>query len=195
MCSPVLALTAISTVVGAYGQIRSANDQASAIKAQGEANANIAEYNARISDQNAEINARAAKDATVRGANDAATMRENARKANARGRAVTGSSGLLTDTGTPLALDVQNTGMGELNALTVMNNAEREAYGFKISETSDKADAIGQRYQGKQGLAMAKYNSKITRQGGLLAAGSTLVTGAVDYGKAGGFAKMSSAKR
>jgi len=185
MCSPGLQI--LGSVVGAIGQMRQQAAEASAIKAQAAQNQAIAEYNAKLSEQNAEINRKAGEDSIVRGTSDAALQRENARKANARGRAITGSAGLLTDTGSALKLQLENTATGELNALTAMNNAEREAYCYKISETSDLAQAESLRYQGRVGVAYAKYEAKVKSGAGLLGSGTTLVSGAIDYGKGGGF--------
>lgn len=183
MCSPTLAITAITTVVSAYGQKQAADAEAKAITRTAENNQKIQEYNAKVSDVNADINARAAKDALQRGSMDAANIKENARAANARGRAVLSGTGLISDKGTGLNLQVQNTGVGTENALNAYNNAEREAYGYKIAETNDRAEARNKRYQGQLGLDTAAYQSSAVRQKGLYDAAGTLVTGAGDFGK------------
>lgn len=189
MCEPTLALMAISTAFGAYQQYNQGRQQAAAARMAAANNQRIAEYNAQVAEVNAEMNKRAADDAITRGANDAATIRENARKANARGRAIMGGSGLLTDTGSNLDLLLDNTEAGEINALTVFNNAEREAYGFKVAATNNMAQAAGSRLEGSIGVQNANYQANIMKQNGLISAGSTLVTGATNFGLAGGFDK------
>ncbi len=187
MCSPTLALTAIGTVVSTYSQYAQGQAQAQATKMAGRNNQAIAEYNAKMLEQNAEIQRRAKEDSLTRGAQDAATIRENTRKLNARGRAIMGSSGLLVDTGTNLSLLGDNTVAGEVNALTTFNNAERESYGYAIAETDAKNQAKNTRYQGELGMQTASYNASIQKQAGLLGATSTLVTGAGNFAKLGGF--------
>lgn len=108
-------------------------------------------------------------------------MRENARKANARARAVAGSTGLLADTGTNLDIQGQNSATGELNALTVYNNAQREAYGHDVATTDFLAEAQNLRFTGDVGVTNANYSAAVQRQAGLLNAGTTLVTGTSNF--------------
>lgn len=187
MCSPTLVIVAASTAFGAYSQIQQGKAQAAVTK-QNAANAQaIGEYNAGITEQNAELQKRASDDAIARGAQSAAKIRENARAANARGRAIQGSSGLLTDTGTNLDLLGQNAEYGELEALTAFNNAEKESYGYKVQETNLLNQAKNIRYQGELGVQTAAMEAKNQTTAGYMSAGSTLITGASNYQKAGGF--------
>lgn len=182
MCSPMMAIRAGMTVFSAFSQYQQGKAAAKAAEIQGENQRRIGEYNAKVAEQNAELAKRQSTDAIRRGANDAAKIREAARKANARGRAIMGSSGLLTDTGTNLDLLVQNTGVGELDALTLFNNAEREAYGFDVQETDFLNQARNLRAQGDIAVSAAQSKSNSLLQSGLFNAGSTLVTGAQNTG-------------
>jgi hypothetical protein len=147
--------------------------QMQASKAEGESNAAIAEYNAKISDQNAAIQKSAATDALQRGAGDAATIKQNARALNAKARAMQGASGVELGTGSALDIISQNTATGELDSLTALNNAQREAYGFEINALSAKNDATANRFAGENARLVSSYKSTASMAG----MGSTLVSG------------------
>lgn len=171
MCNPV-ALVAISGI-SAYMQYQQAQGQAKSIEVTAKNNAKIAEFNA----QGQEI---AGEDAIRRGAADAGVIRDNVRKANATGAARMAGSGLIANTGTNLDILSQNAGNGEFNALTVMNNAEREAYGYK-------SNAQSLRFGSTVDLANSKYQSKVTKNNGLLSAAGTFATGIGTYGSSAGW--------
>lgn len=202
-----VATTAFSSVVGARAQQQAANANAAAIRAQGEAqkqvadyNAdateNAADYNAQVAENNALIYDQAADDAIERGAADAAEVRTQVARSNARGRAALASSGIKVDTGTALDLMVQNREFGELNALTVQNNASREAYGYKVEANNARAQAEGIRYTGtleagsirrggqlQQGSANASAQS--VQYAGRVGSRGTLINGAVQVANIG----------
>jgi hypothetical protein len=148
---------------------------------EGQNQKNIAEYNAKVQDNNATLAKAASDDAIQRGAQDSAQIRENVKRINARARANLGSTGFLADTGSNLDLLVQNAGTGEYNALTAMNDAERESYGYRIDEANARAGAQNQRLQGQAALDNARYGARLTRRKGLLSAAGTLVTGSSNY--------------
>ena len=159
MCDPTGGfLTAAAAAVSAFGQI----SQASAASSTAKANANIARTNATIKEQ-------AATDAIQRGADSGAIARQKAKQATASYRAAKGSSGTLVDTGTNLDIQEQNAGTGELNALLIQNNAEREAYGYKVGAVTDRM----------QGDSFSRQ-AKSAWTNGLISAGGTLVTGAAN---------------
>ena len=163
MCSPTLAIAGLS----AFMQYRQGQAAAKATTVTAANNAKVAEFNAGIQD-------RAAGDAVARGAEAAAVERQKSIRANATLRANLGG---LTDTGTSLQLQGQNAGIGEVNALTVMNNAEREAYGYKL-------DAQSIRFGAQAESANAAYQAKVQRQNGLLTGLGTFATGVANYGNA-----------
>ncbi len=154
MCVPAVMLAVAG--ISAFTQYQQAQQQAKA-----------AEANAAIMRQNADIQNKAAVDAENRGANEASVMRQNALKANATARANAAGAGLIADKGTFGDIQDQNTGTGEFNALTAQNNAEREAYGFRVNAMNDMNSAN-----------MASFEAKSARYNGLLTAGTTLVSGA-----------------
>lgn len=171
MCNPAVGL-AISAISG-FMQYQSAKNEASAINATAANNAKIAEFNARERERQAD-------DAVDRGAQEAYDIRQRARAATARGRAIMAGTGFLADTGTNLELQAQNVQMGEVNALTAMGNATREAEGYR-------ADADSERFGAKVGTANARYQAAVTKQNGLLSGAGTFATGAANYGQSQGW--------
>ena len=109
---------------------------------------------------NAEIGRQKAQDALQRGAIEAAYKRAQARKmagTQAEGAAM---SGVALDSGTPLALLTETSGLGELDAMRIRNNAFREAYGHKAQSELDI------------------YQGKAAGRAGYLNAGGTFLSGA-----------------
>lgn len=159
MCDPV-SLTIASVGVSAFGQLSQAAAASSAAKT-----------NAQIARTNAEIKEKAATDAIQRGADSGAIARQKAKEATGKFRAAAGSSGFLADTGSNLDIQEQNAGIGKLNSLLIENNAEREAYGYKVGALNDKM----------QGDAFSQQ-AKSAWTNGLISAGGTLVTGAANSG-------------
>ena len=205
MCAPVLAVAAIavtaaSTVYAASAAQASANAQAQQViyTAQNEAavadyNAdvteNVTDYNVAVAEQNAQVYDQAADDAVERGAQAAADERDFSRRSSARGRAVAASSGTVVDVGTNLQLQLDNVLIGEMNALTAMNNGAREAYGYSLDATAERNRAKGIRYTGDMeaesirltgqvGLANARYAASNIQYGGKLEAMGTYLSGA-----------------
>ena len=166
MCDPVTLLIA-STAFQAIGTISQANSQAAAVKQNAENQRAVNEYNARQYDI-------ASQDARQRGANDAATIRENAKRTNAELRARAGSSGFLAEGGSYGDIQDQNAQVGAFDSLQAMNNAEREAYGYE-------AEATGLRWQGDLAVKDAKRQASAIKRNGLLSAAGTLVSGAPSY--------------
>lgn len=166
MCNPMI-LTIASTGFQALQQIQQSRTEAAAMKQNAANQQAVNEYNARQNDV-------VAQDVAQRGSNDAAAIRENARKANAQLRTQAASTGMLADTGSFLDLQTQNAQVGAFDSLQTINNAEREAYGYK-------SDAASLRWQGQMGVDSANRQAKDIKRNGLLSAAGTLVTGASNY--------------
>lgn len=161
MCDPTT--IAVLAVVSAGAQAYQGFASAQGIEAESNANAAIAR-------SNAEYSRVAAQDANQRGANDAAAIRQNVRSANAQLNAEAGGAGLVSNTGSLLDFFGQNRQMGELDALTSVNNAEREAYGYKVQAAQGDANAANT-------LSLGRYNASSARIGGITSAAGTLLTG------------------
>lgn len=163
MCLPMLAPvgvalgagTATAATVGtmAVASLAGTGISAYAAYASGKSQKEAAKYNADVADAQAH-------DALQRGADDAADVKERARRVGSSQVEAFSRSGVLATTGTPLELLTETAGMGERDALKTMNNAKREAWGYKSQAELD-------RYQGKA-----------AGRGGILNAGGTFLTGA-----------------
>lgn len=140
------ALTAGSGAVQSYNQAKA-----------GRENQRIDEYNAKVSDLQA-------TDAIQRGENDSLKQRAIAKRAIGRQRAALAASGMDINSGTASDIQDETHALGELDALTIRNNAAREAWGYRVQ-------AKGRRMQGSIDRSQADR----------AATGTLLTTGADAY--------------
>lgn len=94
-------------------------------------------------DYNAEMDRQKAQDALQRGAIDAAAKQDRARKIASTQAEGAAMSGVSLDTGTPLALLTETAGLGELDKLRSINNAQRVAWGMNAQADLDKYQGEG----------------------------------------------------
>lgn len=111
----------------------------------------------RLARRNAQIAKRQAVDSIMRGQVEAQQKRQAVGALVARQRAAVGASGAVVDTGATLSLVEDTVAVGELEALTIENNAMREAWGHK-------EHAKNLRYEGR----MAKKMGAMQASGTLL---------------------------
>lgn len=114
-------------------------------------------YLSKVAKQNAAVSDQAAEDATQRGAIAADEQRKTTQQVIGKQRAGFAANGIDVNTGTAGIVQNDSAALGELDALTLMNNAAREAYGYKVQ-------AVDQRQQGK----LAKYQGKMEAIGSIL---------------------------
>lgn len=153
MCEPAtLSLIAAGATVAAGGLAAYSSYQS------GQTNKDLAESNAKIAEYQA-------ADAQRRGAIEEEEERNRIRAILGAQRATYGANNVVSSTGTPLGLLSQTAYYGEIDALTVRNNAAREAFGYRT-------DAVHSRVRGK--LA--------GREGNLGAGSSLLTSGSQAYG-------------
>jgi hypothetical protein len=146
-----LAVSAIGAGVSTYSSI-----------ASGESQKEAADYNAEVGRQKA-------KDSMQRGAIEGAAQQDKARRiaaAQAEGAAM---SGVRLDTGTPLSLMTETAGLGELDKLRVINNAQREAWGYQAQSNLDE-------YQGKAAQRAGYLNGAGTFLGSASSAAGSYAT-------------------
>lgn len=119
---PIIAAVAavVGTGVATYSAIQSGNAQKDA------------------ADYNAEMQRRKAQDALQRGSIEASAKKDQARRLASTQAEGAAMSGVAINSGTPLALLTETAGIGELNALRTVNNAQREAWGLKAQATLDE---------------------------------------------------------
>jgi hypothetical protein len=118
---PIIAAVAAvaGTGVAAYSAVSAGNNARS-----------TANYNATVQ-QNA------AKDAENRGAIAAAQHDQQTRQMIARQNATMSASGIDTSTGSPLDILTGTAGMGKLDSLQILNNAQRTAAGMNAQAGLD----------------------------------------------------------
>lgn len=135
MCEAITIATIAATVVsGAY--------QAKGQYEQGK-------YQAKVSKNNAIIKNQLAADALNRGRVAEDNKRMQVAQAKAMQRAQFGASGVDVNLGSASDIQADTAMIGELDALTIRNNAEREAYGFRVGASNDEAQSVLNKKKGK----------------------------------------------
>ncbi len=147
--------TVAATAVSAYGAIQ-----------QGQAAQNQADYQAAVDRNNQQVAEWQAADALDRGAEAERQHRTRVQQVLGSQRAAMASNGLDLSSGSPLDILSDTAMFGELDALTIRSNAEREAYGHRVRSQDFAASAQ---------LAQMRGSSAATA--GMVGAGSTLLTG------------------
>jgi hypothetical protein len=135
MCDPATALVVASTAVTAYGQYE-----------QGE-------YQSKVARNNAIIQDRLAKDAVKRG--EVSEQRHRLKVAQMKGkqRAKLAASGVDLSSGSASQILTDTAEFGELDALTIRSNAEREAFGYQVKGSNYLAESELARSEGRYGAA------------------------------------------
>lgn len=110
-------------------------------KAQYEADRATALYRSQVSKNNAKLAEAQAKDAIDRGRLDERRHRRDVRMLQARQEVEFANRGLELGFGTPLEVFADTARAGELDALTIQRNAEREALGFRTQASNSEAQA------------------------------------------------------
>lgn len=144
-----------STVLGAVGTIQ----QASAASAQ-------ANYQAKVAANNATIANNMAKDTRDRGTIAEQQQRQQTKQLMGRQRAAMGANGVELGSGSALDVIGDTAQIGELDALTVRGNYEREALGYQNQAQNFKNDA-----------AFARARASAAAAAGPMAAAGTILGG------------------
>lgn len=158
MCWMALIPAAIAVVGGVMG--------AQNAKAQGA-------FQSASLEQNAAYKELAAQDAIVRGTKEADQQRIATRNMIGTQRAALAGNGIDVNTGTAAEIQDNTAQFGEMDAVTIANNAAREAWGYRVGAENDRNNA-----------RFARSNAKSSAFGSLLGG----VGGAFGaFGGSGGF--------
>lgn len=122
---------------------------------QGKADEANAQAAARTSRTNALYANEAANDALTRGRYDADLQRLRTGQMIGTQRTAQAANGGMVNEGSNAALQEDTAQLGELDALTIQNNAAREAYGLKVQAMQGFRNAVDTELAGKN----AKQNS------------------------------------
>ncbi len=128
-----------------------------AAKKEGEAQQRAAESQAALLDYNANVADLQAKDAVARGTQEEGQLRQRIRSTIGAQRASFAATGV--DTGYGSAADTQADAamLGELDTMTVRQNAAREAWGYKVEAIDLRRKAEITR---KEGVNMAEAGKR-----------------------------------
>lgn len=126
----LLGLTALKTISGF------ASDRRNATLAQQQG-----DYQSQIYNQDATLADQQAADAIARGHESELRSRSGTRQLVGSQRASMAAQGISLDTGSPQDVVTNDESLGELDALTIRNNARREAYGFQTQAAQYRSQA------------------------------------------------------
>lgn len=124
-------MTGVETVLAVAAVASAAIGGASAI-ASGNSQANAANYQAQVAANNNIVAQQNASYALKAGAAKEEASRLQTAAVTARQKAIQGASGLDVESGSPIDVRSGTSTIGELDALTIRNNAAREAYGYQV---------------------------------------------------------------
>jgi len=158
MCEFGLALGLASTLMGAAGAVQ-----------QGQAASQAAEYNSKVSAMNADLADRRAKDALVRGQKEEQQKLFEKAQIMGKQKAAAAANGVDITFGSPLDNIVDTAKLGEIDALTIRQNANRESYDYRVQAVNQNAQSELQSMQADS-----------AKTGGYLSAFGTLLGGAGD---------------
>lgn len=152
------------TAAKGYLDYRAGKDAANAAKSE-------AAYNAEVFGRNADLAEEQAVDALARGRASEMALRRKGRGLTASQRASFAAQGLDINSGSAMDVQQNDIALSELDALTIRNNAQREALGFRKQAAYDREDA---ELALKGGRARANAITKEATYGTLLTTSTSL---------------------
>ncbi|MDX9690533.1 MAG: hypothetical protein RBT70_08775 [Alphaproteobacteria bacterium] len=170
LAAAAIGATVLSTGMTMYGQYQ-----------QGRAQQSQMNYQAAVDRNNKIISDRAAEDAIKRGQAEEEKHRRQVQQVKAQQRVGFAARGI--DLGSDNVLDtLSDTAMfGELDALTIRNNAAREAYGYQVQGMNYEASAANKVLAGKNARSAANTGMFTT----LLSGASTVAESWQNYNAKG----------
>lgn len=136
------AILPVALIAQGASTLLTSQGQASAIKIESQYRANQFAMNARLADIRA-------KDAEERGKEDAKNYKLQVKRLIGRQRAALAAQGVDPDTGTGLDIQLETAEFGALDANTILNNAFREAAGYRIEAIDNRGQASFTKLAGK----------------------------------------------
>lgn len=158
MCSPAIALVAVtvaSTAASVYSQQQSAK------------------YQSAVADQNADIAENQAQDAINRGNAEADQRRREMRLRQGTQNANMGATGAELGSGSSLEIFGDTAQFGTLDALTTVNNAQREAYGYQVQGMNAVAQGNAAQSQAKSAMTQTLLTAPLKAYGAYQMGGGT----------------------
>lgn len=141
-------IAAVGTLVSVAGAIQ-----------KGQAEQAQAKYQSAVARNNAILAERQAKDAIERGKIAERNQRIKTAQTIGEQRARLAANGVVVDQGSALALTSDTAQFGELDALTIRSNADREALGFRTQGMNYEADARLSKLRGDQAVTSSYFSA------------------------------------
>jgi len=151
MCTPMLGM--LFNFAGAMAQAQGQKHAAASKAAE-------YEYQAKIDDNNTKVALWKAQDAKARGAKEEAAHRVKVAALKGRQRSALAASGVEVGSGSALDILADTAALGELDALTIRSNAEREAYEHKVDASNLTANAGMKRMGAKNAIIAGNISAK-----------------------------------
>lgn len=173
----------IGGLVAAQGYMQYRNQKDAAKSAENEG-----KYQAEVYGRNADLADEQARDALARGREAEMALRRKSRGLSGSQRAGFAAQGLDINSGSASDVVQNDAALGELDALTIRNNAQRESFGFRKQAEFDRRDA-------QMALAGAGNRANALRKeavGTLLTTGTSLA-GTYLSGRTGGSSRYGGA--
>lgn len=159
---------------------------------QGQQAQSQANSQASALDRNAQLLSNASADARIRGAYDADWQRVQTQSLIGSQRAAQASNGGRVDQDTNAIITQDTAQLGELDALTISNNAAREAYGYDVQADDARMTASNLRKQGKRAMTSSLLGGVVS--GASSAFGGGMFGGASGAGAGAGSALSSTSR-
>ncbi len=150
MCDPTTALVGASLALGglsAVNQYQAGRDQA------------------KVANANADAAEAQAQDSINRGNAAADEARRRSRQAAGTQAAIMGATGADMSMGSAADIFGDTAQFGELDALTTVNNAQREAYGYEVQAGNYRNQASAARKQGNMGALTTLLTTPLNAYG------------------------------
>lgn len=157
MCDPTIAAGATLALSGlsAYNQYQ-----------QGK-------YTAAVAQQNADVATAQANDAINRGNAEADQRRRETRQRQGTQAAIMGATGADMSSGSALDIFGDTAQFGELDALTTVNNAQREAYGYQVQGMNAIAEGNAAKSQSNAAVTQTLLTAPLKAYGAYQTFGGT----------------------
>lgn len=130
-------------------------------------------YESSVAKQNAQVAEAQADDAINRGNIDADRRRSQMRQQLGTQAATMAASGGDLSSGSSLDIFGDTAQFGQLDALTTVNNAQREAYGYQVQADNYKNQSKSARLQGNAGAMTTLLTSSLNSYGAYQAGGGS----------------------
>lgn len=163
--------TIASTAMGAYSAIQQGQQQSAMFK-----------YQAQIDKNNAVMADRQAEDALARGQEEERKHRIKIGLLKGSQINAFASNGVTVDSGTPLDVLGDTAEAGELEALTIRNNADREEWGYRV-QGSNYRNSASMQTAGASNAMSSGYTSAV---GTVLSGAGTVADRWYSYNSYGG---------